>query len=60
MSKCLCLRVKLTPRQIIAELIECFDSSSLHRQLDTNKLQKERVSNGLALFCEMGKGENLS
>lgn len=44
MSNCLRLRVKLTPRQITGELIDCFDSSSLHGQLDTNIIQKERVS----------------
>ncbi len=51
MSKCLRLRVKLAPRQITEELIDCFRSLFLQVQIDTNKPKKERVTERLALFC---------
>ncbi len=44
MSKCLRLRVKLAPRQITGELIDCFHSLFLSIQIDTNKSKKKGES----------------
>ena len=53
MSKCLRLRVKLAPRQITGELIDCFRSLFLQVQINTNKPKKSESPSDSLFFARV-------